>query len=160
MKLFTAKDALGDTQPITSRPELGQVGTHAMVYVGTGRYLGYVADEMNMGLHELATNAAKYGALSRAGGKLAVSWTIDSGGACDIAWCESGGPTVRPPSRSGFGSVLIERSIPFDLGGSSTLEFRPEGLHGYFKIPGKHLTQLETADTAAPLMAPAMPPMP
>lgn len=114
---------------------------------------------MALVLHELATNAAKYGALSRAGGKLVVSWTIDSGGACDIAWCESGGPTVRPPSRSGFGSVLIERSIPFDLGGSSTLEFRPEGLHGYFKIPGKHLTQLETADTPAPQVAPAAPPV-
>jgi two-component sensor histidine kinase/CheY-like chemotaxis protein len=108
-------------------------------------------------LHELATNAAKYGALSRAGGKLAVSWQVDVSGACDITWRESGGPTVRPPSRSGFGSVLIERSIPFDLGGTSTLEYRPEGLQGYFKIPAKHLTQVETVDAVAPMAPPAAP---
>ncbi|MNP16716.1 Blue-light-activated histidine kinase [compost metagenome] len=76
-------------------------------------------------LHELATNAAKYGALSRAGGTLSVTWAVDAGGACEIIWCERGGPTVRPPTRTGFGSVLIERSIPFDLGGSSNLEYRP-----------------------------------
>jgi len=51
-------------------------------------------------LHELATNAAKYGALSRAGGKLSVTWAVDAAGACDITWCESDGPTVRPPTRS------------------------------------------------------------
>jgi len=108
-------------------------------------------------LHELATNAAKYGALSRAGGKLSVTWAIDAGGACDITWCESDGPTVRPPTRSGFGSVLIDRSIPFDLGGTSALEYRPEGLLGRFRIPARHLTLLEDVDTEAPATAPAQP---
>jgi light-regulated signal transduction histidine kinase (bacteriophytochrome)/CheY-like chemotaxis protein len=91
-------------------------------------------------LHELATNAAKYGSLSRATGTLCVSWTVDAGGACDIAWRESGGPLVSPPKRTGFGSVLIDRSIPFDLDGTSTLEFRPEGVNGFFRIPAKHLS--------------------
>jgi len=108
-------------------------------------------------LHELATNAAKYGALSRAGGKLSVTWAIDAGGACDITWCESDGPTVRPPTRSGFGSVLIDRSIPFDLGGTSALEYRPEGLLGRFRIPARHLTLLEDVDTEVPATAPAQP---
>lgn len=94
-------------------------------------------------LHELATNAAKYGALSRAGGKLAIHWTIDAGGACDIAWRESDGPTVRAPSRSGFGTVLIDRSIPFDLGGTSSVEYLPEGMQGFFRIPARHLTVAE-----------------
>ncbi|MFJ4156341.1 HWE histidine kinase domain-containing protein [Pseudomonas sp. NPDC089752] len=108
-------------------------------------------------LHELATNAAKYGALSRAGGKLSVTWVVDAGGACEITWSESGGPTVRPPTRSGFGSVLIERSIPFDLGGSSTLEYRPEGLFGLLRIPAKHLTLVEDTVADAAQVAQALP---
>ncbi|WP_286914763.1 MULTISPECIES: HWE histidine kinase domain-containing protein [unclassified Pseudomonas] len=104
-------------------------------------------------LHELATNAAKYGALSRAGGRLSVTWAVDAGGACEIIWCERGGPSVRPPSRSGFGSVLIERSIPFDLGGSSTVEYRPEGLYGVFKIPARHLTLVEDFSHDNPTVA-------
>ncbi|MFG0540376.1 HWE histidine kinase domain-containing protein [Pseudomonas sp. YQ_5] len=105
---------------------------------------------MALVLHELATNAAKYGALSRAGGKLSVSWAIDATHACAINWQESGGPTVRPPSRSGFGTVLIDRSIPFDLGGTSTVEYHPEGLQGFFRIPAKHLSVAEAAEAALP----------
>ncbi len=106
---------------------------------------------MALVLHELATNAAKYGALSRPGGKLAVAWTIDAGGTCDITWRESGGPEVRPPSRSGFGSVLIDRSIPYDLGGSSAVEYRPEGLRGHFRIPARYLTVSKARDVARPV---------
>ncbi|WP_409306513.1 HWE histidine kinase domain-containing protein [Pseudomonas putida] len=105
---------------------------------------------MALVLHELATNAAKYGALSRAGGKLSVSWAIDASNACAISWREMGGPTVRPPSRSGFGTVLIDRSIPFDLGGTSAVEYHPEGLQGFFRIPAKHLSVAEAAETALP----------
>ncbi|MCX2887672.1 MULTISPECIES: HWE histidine kinase domain-containing protein [Pseudomonas] len=104
---------------------------------------------MALVLHELATNAAKYGALSRGGGTLSVGWSIDPAGACAIAWRESGGPMVRPPSRSGFGSVLIDRSIPFDLGGTSAVEYHPEGLQGLFRIPAKHLTVAEAAEPAS-----------
>lgn len=112
---------------------------------------------MALVLHELATNAAKYGALSQAGGKLSIHWTINAGGACDIAWRESDGPTVRPPSRSGFGSVLIDRSIPFDLGGTSTVEYLPEGMQGFFRIPARHLTvaePLEVVSTAVEVAPP------
>ena len=94
---------------------------------------------MALMLHELSTNAAKYGALSRAGGNLSVSWSLDESGACVIVWKERGGPAVSPPATRGFGSVLIERSIPFDLGGESATEFKPEGLEARFKIPARHL---------------------
>ena len=104
---------------------------------------------MALVLHELATNAAKYGALSRAGGALSVRWSVDAGSACDIEWVERGGPVVRAPSRSGFGSVLIDRSIPFDLGGTSQVEYLPEGLRGRFRIPAKHLAVVEAEDQAA-----------
>ncbi len=94
---------------------------------------------MALMLHELSTNAAKYGALSQAGGQVTVAWSLDESGACVIEWKEEGGPEVSPPSRRGFGSVLIERSIPFDLGGESHTEFNPGGLHARFLIPGRHL---------------------
>ncbi|WP_369991947.1 HWE histidine kinase domain-containing protein [Pseudomonas xanthosomatis] len=109
---------------------------------------------MALVLHELATNAAKYGALSQAGGKLSVSWALDAGNACDITWRESGGPTVRAPSRSGFGTVLIDRSIPFDLGGTSSVQYLPEGLQGFFRIPARHLTVIEATEAARPAAAP------
>lgn len=111
---------------------------------------------MALVLHELATNAAKYGALSRAGGKLTVSWSLDAGMACDINWVESAGPPVRAPSRSGFGSVLIDRSIPFDLGGTSHVEYLPEGVRGLFRIPAKHITVAEAEALGAP-QPPALP---
>lgn len=114
---------------------------------------------MALVLHELATNAAKYGALSRAAGALAVTWSIDAAGACDIAWRESGGPTVITPSRIGFGSVLIDRSIPFDLGGTSTIEFLPKGLQGHFRIPAKHLTLADLVETPHPTAVSPLPGM-
>lgn len=104
---------------------------------------------MALVFHELATNAAKYGALASSTGKLSVTWEIDHGGACEIRWNESGVPNVRPPSRTGFGTVLIDRSVPFDLGGTSVIEYLPGGLKGTFRIPGKHLTVAEP--TTAPL---------
>lgn len=106
---------------------------------------------MALVLHELATNAAKYGALSRAGGRLDVAWKLNSDGSADIAWTETGGPEVSPPSREGFGSALIDRAIPFDLGGTSTVEFRPEGLHARFCMPSKHVAPAE-GTTATPLV--------
>jgi PAS domain S-box-containing protein len=79
--------------------------------------------------HELATNALKYGALSSPGGRVALNWTYDDG-ARDLvlAWTESGGPPVSPPTRRGFGSRLIERSLRGELKGAATMDYRPEGL--------------------------------
>ena len=95
---------------------------------------------MALVLHELSTNAAKYGALSRPGGQLAVSWFVDAVGACDIHWVESQGPAVKPPSRRGFGTVLIDRSVPFDLGGESSVQYNPEGLTARFRIPPRFIS--------------------
>ncbi|MCJ8238383.1 HWE histidine kinase domain-containing protein [Peteryoungia algae] len=91
-------------------------------------------------IHELCTNAAKYGALSRDGGRLEVTWQVNDGGNCVLHWSETGGPPVGPIGRKGFGSALIERSIPYDLGGTSRLEYRPEGLDAEFCLPGRFLT--------------------
>ncbi|MCR5879183.1 PAS domain-containing sensor histidine kinase [Phenylobacterium sp. J367] len=80
-----------------------------------------------MALHELGTNAAKYGALSVAEGRVAVRWEREDG-ALQLVWQERGGPPVVPPTRQGFGSRLIERGLPRELGGRARLEFAPGGV--------------------------------
>jgi two-component sensor histidine kinase len=91
-----------------------------------------MATALSMALHELATNAVKYGALGTASGRVAVNWTLKkepSGrSTLRIEWRERGGPPVTPPKRRGFGSVLVERALAFDLGGSAQLAFNPEGV--------------------------------
>jgi PAS domain S-box-containing protein len=80
-----------------------------------------------LSFNELATNAAKYGALSQSGGRIAVSWTADDG-RLRLRWEETGGPSVASPSHKGFGSRMIERALPRELGGQVTLDYAPEGL--------------------------------
>ena len=85
---------------------------------------------LSMGLHELATNAAKYGALSNDTGTVHLTWRVgqaEDGRRVKLIWQESGGPTVRPPSRKGFGSLLLEQALKSELGQAS-LEYRPEGV--------------------------------
>jgi two-component sensor histidine kinase len=80
-------------------------------------------------LHELATNALKYGALSTPEGRVELSWTYDpEHRALQGVWVESGGPTVVEPTRKGFGSRLIERSLRGELKGAAVMDYRPEGL--------------------------------
>ena len=93
---------------------------------------------MALVLHELATNAAKYGALSTRRGHLTVKWSQSEEGGCDIVWTESGGPAVTPPTRTGFGSILVDRAIPHDLGGESQISFLPGGVEATFFIPARH----------------------
>jgi two-component sensor histidine kinase len=78
-------------------------------------------------LQELSTNAAKYGAFSVPSGKLQISWTVEEGDLVRLIWTESGGPLVRPPSRTGFGTKMIA-SIFGDSGSSVKLDFDPGGL--------------------------------
>jgi len=80
-----------------------------------------------MALHELCTNAAKYGALSVPHGRVEVDWSV-AGDLLTIVWRERGGPAVRPPERRGFGFRMIERALAADLAGGARLEFAPDGL--------------------------------
>jgi PAS domain S-box-containing protein len=81
-------------------------------------------------LHELATNAVKYGALSKPDGRVRVTWRAEQDGAPRVlfAWEERDGPNVAPPEERGFGTRLIERVFSYELGGDARLEFRREGL--------------------------------
>lgn len=88
------------------------------------------AQSMALVIHELTINAAKYGALSTPGGQIEIDWKLADGGATDLElhWRESGGPAVRAPQRSGFGTRLIRTSIERQLGGTVELHWQAEGL--------------------------------
>jgi light-regulated signal transduction histidine kinase (bacteriophytochrome)/CheY-like chemotaxis protein len=86
-------------------------------------------------VHELLTNSAKYGALADSIGKVAVHWGLTANGQLKIDWQEEGGPPVRAPTRRGFGSTVIERSIPFDLNGEANIQYALAGVKAQFVIP-------------------------
>ena len=102
------------------------------------------AQPLAMSIHELATNAAKYGALSVPGGRVAVEWLWATGGRLVMRWTETGGPTVRKPSRQGFGSELIE-VLTRQLGGETNFEWRAEGLVCELNIPASTLESVQAA---------------
>jgi two-component sensor histidine kinase len=86
---------------------------------------------MSMILHEIATNAAKYGALSNESGVVTIDWKVQHDPGYDklqLSWVETGGPRVHAPTRKGFGSRLIERGARDQLGGSATADFLPGGV--------------------------------
>lgn len=85
------------------------------------------AVSISMALHELCTNAVKYGALSDGGGVVDLTWRID-GKRLELVWRESGGPPVQPPAQRGYGSRMIERALAHDLHGSAILDFQPAGV--------------------------------
>jgi PAS domain S-box-containing protein len=77
-------------------------------------------------LHELATNAAKYGALSVGGAQILLNWS-ETDGRLNLRWTETGGPTIEPPTRKGFGGRIIEQ-MTAQLKGKTSFDWRPEGL--------------------------------
>jgi two-component sensor histidine kinase len=97
-----------------------------------------VALTIAMVLHELATNAIKYGALASAGGRISLAWRFVDGApepTLRMIWRESGGPSVQPPERKGFGSTLIEASVAHELKGNATLSFEPSGVVCTMEFP-------------------------
>ncbi|ALN75832.1 PAS domain-containing protein [Aureimonas sp. AU20] len=82
---------------------------------------------LSLAIHELSTNAAKYGALSKAAGQIDVSWKESNGG-FKFTWIETGGPTVVPPETRGFGSKLIERIVASYFDGEGRIDFDPAGI--------------------------------
>lgn len=107
-----------------------------------------------LAMHELGTNASKYGALSTPRGRVSVDWRVDgsaSDGRLILSWTELGGPAVEPPAERGFGSMLIERSIAYELDGEATVDYRREGVVCVISIPLR---------TIAPFVGEPAPPRP
>lgn len=98
-----------------------------------------VAQNFALAIHELATNAAKYGALSAPDGKLDVCWTIGAE-ALVLEWTESGGPASAPPKKTGFGSKVIDASIKRQLNGDIERSWRQDGLRCVVRVPAEHFS--------------------
>lgn len=102
------------------------------------------AQNIGMALHELATNAAKHGALSLPGGKISIAWRVDStpegGTEFHLTWTEQGGPPVAAPEGRGFGSNVVERLVPSALDGTATLDWTPQGVVWHLAAPLLQIT--------------------
>lgn len=112
---------------------------------------------LSLAIHELVTNAAKFGAFSTPGGTVAVRWTLAGDNGVSLSWAEAGGPRVRPPSRRGFGSTLIERALAMETGGRATLRYEPDGIVcDVFLPPSSVLSRdiMTSASTRADQQAP------
>jgi two-component system CheB/CheR fusion protein len=102
------------------------------------------AESMSLVLHELTTNAVKHGALAvRNGGKIAVTWRLHpNGDGKDLRfeWVEaSGDGAIPPPKRQGFGTELLTRVLPYEIGAKTALEFEEKGLRFAMELPSEHL---------------------
>jgi light-regulated signal transduction histidine kinase (bacteriophytochrome)/CheY-like chemotaxis protein len=104
---------------------------------------------LSLVIHELMTNSAKYGALCDQRGWVTIDWRRDPKGDLIIDWREHDGPRVKPPTRRGFGSTIIEHSIPHDLNGDVALDYRPEGFQARIRIPGRYVTSESVAAVIA-----------
>jgi PAS domain S-box-containing protein len=96
------------------------------------------AQGLALALHELATNAAKHGALSSATGKVSLNWQLLPD-ALNLTWSEDGGPRIAPPAARSFGLRVIRASIEQQLGGQAMFDWDPEGLRCNFSIPRREL---------------------
>ena len=88
-----------------------------------------------MMLHELATNAAKYGALSVVEGRVEVKWSLAANDRLILTWTENGGPAVTKPTRQGFGTRVMERMIRYQHKGDLRLDWRADGLTCEIIVP-------------------------
>jgi PAS domain S-box-containing protein len=110
------------------------------------------ANAMSLALHELATNAVKFGALSTDDGRVEVRWCLVDGGGLKLQWLETGGPAVAPPTRHGFGTTLLEKVTGRELGGGVQVEHRREGVRATLTAAASAF-----AESPAPAPDPASP---
>jgi two-component sensor histidine kinase len=117
--------------PYAANPEAVVIEPGAPVVLGPHTIMS-----LSLVLHELATNAAKYGALSVAGGQVRVSWRVEEDNSrLRLNWVESGGPPVSPPAKTGYGTKLIQSSTTYSLSGQVEQKYAAGGLEAEIVIP-------------------------
>ncbi len=134
-------EALVHSQLAHFRDLLGEriVLTGSKVTVGAK-----AAQTIGMALHELATNAGKYGALSTDTGRVVIAWSLSpgpGGGQFEIDWRESGGPPVQPPTRRGFGTTVIDQMARMTLSADIELAYPPSGAHWHLRCASSRLQE-------------------
>lgn len=144
--------ALSATHDLLTRSEWGPVPIRAVIEAELSPYLAMdggnltiagppvdlapgEALSLGLALHELATNAAKYGSLSVPAGKVAIHWRLTGPDAVELDWRESGGPPVTVPDKRGFGRELIERVVAHELRQPVELHFDPGGVQCRLRVP-------------------------
>ena len=142
--------ALADAHDLLTRADMRGVNLRRLAELELRPYLGEtrlvvlsgpevvlrpeVVPVVALVLHELTSNAAKYGALSKSAGQVRLSWSIDPDG-LTVGWRERDGPPVTAPTRHGFGRTMIESAIPYEFGGRASMHFEPSGLEANIWLP-------------------------
>ncbi|MDB5428280.1 MAG: sensor histidine kinase/response regulator [Phenylobacterium sp.] len=128
-ELLTAARWRGAAIDHLAAAELGALAPGQTAWEGPELFLTpRAANALALGLHELAANAVKFGALSVDTGRVNLRWTQCRDGGFELTWTESGGPTVTPPIRRGFGSTLLEQVTGRELNGETHIDYRPAGV--------------------------------
>jgi CheY-like chemotaxis protein len=109
---------------------------------------------LSLAIHELATNAAKFGAFSRPQGRVVVRWMLTKNDGLNLQWRETGGPLVTPPTRRGFGSTLIERALAMETGGRASLDYHPSGVVCNVDLPSSSILHRATQSIGEPRAEP------
>ena len=124
-----------------------EAGSARLVLEGPDVILAAAASQsIGLALHELATNAIKYGAWSLPTGRVTVSWIVErkpgKPGLLQLCWVENGGPSITPPRQRGFGTIVIEQIVANSVNGEVLLEFDPSGLRWTLSMPLDNLAGL------------------
>jgi two-component sensor histidine kinase len=128
-ELLTAARWRGAAIDHLAAAELGSIAPGQTSWDGPELFLTpRAANALSLALHELATNAVKFGALSIESGHVSLTWTSTADGGFEAVWTESGGPTVQVPAREGFGATLLAQVTGRELNGETALEYRPSGV--------------------------------
>ena len=128
-ELLTAARWRGAAIDHLAAAELGALAQGQAAWEGPELFLTpRAANALALGLHELAANALKFGALSTDTGRVQLRWKALPDGGFELTWTESGGPTVTSPGRRGFGSTLLEDVTSRELNGATRIDYRPQGL--------------------------------
>ncbi|MBX9651114.1 MAG: PAS domain-containing protein [Xanthobacteraceae bacterium] len=148
LDLLVERDWQGVSIAQLLKSQIGHyLGDHEHRLVAEGPDLLLTADatqNLGLALHELSTNAAKYGALSVASGLVKIKWRIiaaegDEPTLFEIKWRESGGPKVKKPARKGFGQEVVQRLVQNALSGEVKLAFHPDGVKWRLTVPARQI---------------------
>jgi two-component sensor histidine kinase len=149
-ELLTAARWRGASIDHLAAAELGALAPGQTRWEGPELFLTpRAANALSLALHELATNAMKYGALTTDAGRVEVRWSQRTGGGFELTWIESGGPSVPQPAHQGFGSTLLGQVTGRELNGETQVEYRPSGLRARLRAgPAAVVERPETVPEA------------
>ena len=150
-ELLTAARWRGAAIDHLAAAELGAIAPDQASWAGPELFLTpRAANALSLALHELATNAVKFGALSQEGGHVALRWSLRPEGGFELTWTESGGPAVVAPSRRGFGSTLLDQVTGRELNGDSKVDYRPAGVRVRLRAGAQALAERPDVMPEAP----------